>query len=185
MVSSSELAYKRQTFLLVHRRRGTFREEERLRLSDRNSIQMTQNLPRIRSEALIGRRSSLIVLDTVYKWQTKDKRPQRLNLNAMNLQQNSQYLEEAFEFSWSSFADEDNTFPKPTRRNLVLNKFAFGTPWLPDLLYKHWFTSSVWNFFRWVADVPPRKASLSGDEGGETSAAHRLLWMLSCSLKEW
>ena len=31
----------RQTFLLAHRRWGTFREEERLRLSDRNSILMT------------------------------------------------------------------------------------------------------------------------------------------------
>ena len=32
---------ERQTFLLAHRRWGTFREEERLRLSDRNSILMT------------------------------------------------------------------------------------------------------------------------------------------------
>ena len=35
------LACERQTFLLVHRLGGTFREEERLRLSDRNSIPMT------------------------------------------------------------------------------------------------------------------------------------------------
>ena len=35
------LACERQTFLLAHRRWGTFREEERLRLSDRNSILMT------------------------------------------------------------------------------------------------------------------------------------------------
>ena len=32
---------RKQTFCLVHRRWGTFREEERLRLSDRNSILMT------------------------------------------------------------------------------------------------------------------------------------------------
>ena len=31
--------------------------------------------------------------------------------------------------------------------------------WLPDLLCKHWFTSSVWNFCRWVADVPSRETS--------------------------
>ena len=100
----------------------------------------------------------------------------------MNLQQNSQYLwnivfsqEEAFEFCWSSFADEHNTFPKSTRRNVTLNKFAFGTPWLPDLLSKHRFTSSVWNICRWVADVPPREKSLSGDERGETSTVRRLL----------
>ena len=45
-------------FLLAHRRWETFREEKSLRLSDRNSILMTQNLSGIRSEALIGRRSS-------------------------------------------------------------------------------------------------------------------------------
>ena len=31
------------------------------------------------------------------------------------------------------------------------------------------FTSSVWNFCRLVADVPPPKTSPSGDERGETS----------------
>ena len=51
-----------------------------------------QNLSEIQSEALIGRQSSLIVLAFVYKWQTKDKRPQRSNVTAMNLWQNSQYL---------------------------------------------------------------------------------------------
>ena len=87
-----ELACEWQTFLLAHCRWGTFREEERLRLSDRNSILMTQNLSGIRSEALIGRRSRFIVLAIVYKWQIKDKRPPRSNVNAMNLWQNSQYL---------------------------------------------------------------------------------------------
>ena len=84
-VSCSQLACEWQTFLLAHRRWGTFREEERLRLSDRNSILMTQNMSRIRSEALIGRRSSFIVLATVYEWQTKDKRRQRSSINVMNL----------------------------------------------------------------------------------------------------
>ena len=86
------VACEPQTFLLDHRRWGTFREEERLRLSDRNSILMTQNLSRIRSEALIGRRSSFIVLAIAYEWQTKEKRPQRSNVNAKNLLRNSQYL---------------------------------------------------------------------------------------------
>ena len=40
-VSCSQLACEWQTFLLAHRRWGTFREQERLRLSDRNSILMT------------------------------------------------------------------------------------------------------------------------------------------------
>ena len=48
-------------------------------------------MSRIRSQALIGRRSSYIVLAIVYEWQTKDKRPQRSNVNAMNLKL-SQYL---------------------------------------------------------------------------------------------
>ena len=61
------------------------REEERLRLSDRNSILMTQKLSGIRSEALICRRSGFTVLAIVYEWQTKDKRPKRSNVKALNL----------------------------------------------------------------------------------------------------
>ena len=36
---------------------------------------------------------------------------------------------------WSSFTDEHNTLPKSTRKNVKWNKFAFGTPSQPDLLY--------------------------------------------------
>ena len=61
-----------------------------------------------------------------------------------------------------------------TRRNVKLSEFAFGTPWLLDLLCKNWFTSSVWNFCRWVADVPPCETSLNGNEREETSAVRRL-----------
>ena len=32
-------------------------------------------------------------------------------------------------------------------------------PWLPDLLCKHWFVSSAWNFCHWVADVPLHETS--------------------------
>ena len=46
-------------------------------------------------------------------------------------------IEEAFEFCWSSFADEHNTALKSTRRNVKLNKFEFGMQGLPDLLCKH------------------------------------------------
>ena len=38
-------------------------------------------------------------------------------------------------------------------------QFGYGTSWLPDILCKHSFTSSVWNFCRWVADVPPCETS--------------------------
>ena len=44
-----------------------FHAEELLRLSDKNSILMTQNLPEIQSEALIGQQSSYIVLAIVYE----------------------------------------------------------------------------------------------------------------------
>ena len=54
-------------FLIAHRRLGTFREEEHLRLNDRNAILMMQNLSGIRSEELIGQRSSFIVLAIVYE----------------------------------------------------------------------------------------------------------------------
>ena len=85
----------------------------------------------------------------------------------MNLQQiqHSQYLWNIF-FSRGSIwvllqlvckRTQCNTLPKPSRRNVKLNKFAFGTAWLPELSCKHWFKSSVWNLCRWVADVPPRE----------------------------
>ena len=45
------------------------------------------------------------------------------------------------------------------RRHEKLDKFIFGTAWLPDLLCKHWCASSVWNFCSWVADVPPHETS--------------------------
>ena len=92
---------------------------------------------------------------------------------------------EAFDFFWRSFADEHNTLLKLTMRNVKLNKFAFVTPWLPDLLCKHWFTSSVWNFCRWVADVPPRKPSPSGNDDSQKNSGHFMtpslvfLWMTS------
>ena len=57
-------------------------------------------------------------------------------------------LEEAFEFCWSLFAGE-----------VKLNKFEFGTQGLLDLLCKHWFSSSVWNFCFWVPEVPPFEMS--------------------------
>ena len=47
-------------------------------------------------------------------------------------------LEEAFEFCWGSFTNEHNILLKLTRRNIELKKFAFGTPWLQDLLCKCW-----------------------------------------------
>ena len=42
---------------------------------------------------------------------------------------------EAFEFCGSSLPDEHNTLPKSTRRNVKLNKFAFGIQWLYQIYY--------------------------------------------------
>ena len=83
----------------------------------------------------------------------------RISSKTVNICRIYSSLEEAFEFCWSWLADEHNTLPKSTRRHLELDKFVFGTPWLPDVLCKHWFASSVWNFCSWVADVPPRETS--------------------------
>ena len=169
-------------FLLAPRW-GTFHEEERLWLYDRNSIPTMQNLSEITSEVLIGQWSSFIVLAIVYEWQTKDKKPQKSNVNAKNLYQNSQYLWNIV-FSrrsiWVSLElIRSNTLPKSTRRNVKLNNFAFENPWLLDLLCKLWFTLSVLNFCCWVTDVPPHETSHSSDEQGEMSAVRRLETMMS------
>ena len=49
-----------------------------------------------------------------------------------------------------------NTKLKSTRRHTKLDKIIFGTKWIPDLLCKHWFASSVDD----IADVPLRETSL-------------------------
>ena len=108
---------------LAHCRWVTFREEERLLPSDRNSTLMAQNLSRIRSEALIGRRSSFIIFAIVYEWQTKDKRPQRRNERRWI----SDKIVNIWVF-WSSFAEEHNTLPKSTRRNVNIEKICIWNP---------------------------------------------------------
>ena len=58
--------------------------------------------------------------------------------------------------------------------NYSVHQLALLTGFRTDL------ASSAWNFCRWVADVPPRETSLSGDKRGETSAVCRLH---SCTTK--
>ena len=57
--------------------------------TQRQKFHTDDNLSGIRSEALIGRRSSYIVLVIVYEWQTKGKRPQRSNINKESLTKRS------------------------------------------------------------------------------------------------
>ena len=68
-------------------------------------------------------------------------------------------LKKHLSFAGARWQMNTTLYQNRPERHLKLVKFIFGTPWLPDLLYKHWFTSSVWNFCRWVADVPPRETS--------------------------
>ena len=80
MVCSRQCHISRQKQPSLLAAKGTFRLEGRLPLSKRNSI-----LSEIWSGALVGRRSSYIVLAIVYERQTNEKRSQRSNVNAMNL----------------------------------------------------------------------------------------------------
>ena len=65
-----------------------------------------------------------------------------VNINFVEYQYIALQKKHYFEFCWTSLADEHNTLPKLTRRNVKLNKFAFGTQWMYCiLLCKH---HSVW-----------------------------------------
>ena len=82
----------------------------------------------------------------------------------MNLLQNSIYFRNIFFFrkNWSLFAVEHKTYHNPPEKNIKSNKYTFGAPWLLDLLScKHWFTSSVRNFYHWSTDVPCDEKSLA------------------------
>ena len=57
----------------------------------------------------------------------KCKRDRRISSKTINICGIYSSLEEAFEFCWSSLADEHNNLPKSTRRNVKLDKFVFGT----------------------------------------------------------
>ena len=97
--------------------------------------------------------------------------------------QNSQYLwniiillqKKHLSFSEACLQQMNTTILiKLTQRNIqfleqIFCFFVFGTPWPPDLLCKHWFTSSVWNFCLWVADVHPCENIPSGGEWRETA----------------
>ena len=88
-------------------------------------------------------------------------------------------------FCWSSLADEHNTLPKPTRRHIKLDKFIFETPWLPDLLCKHWYASSVCNICRWVADVPPRKTSPAAKSEEKRMFLQAKIWKTTISMRRY
>ena len=107
--------------------------------SQRQKFHTDDVMSGIWSGALIGWRSSYIILAIVYEWQTKDeatkvkcKRNESNNNKTVDICGLYFPLEEAFELCWSSFADEHKTLPKSTSRNITLNKFASGIQWLTD-----------------------------------------------------
>ena len=95
-------------------------------------------------------------------------------------------LEGAFEFCWSSCAGEHNTLVKSTRRNVELNKFGRGTPWLPDILCKQRFMPSVWDFCHWVADACSASRNVASSEGrGETAVQLKVDICEAARLNAW
>ena len=95
-----------------------------------------------------------LVLAIFYKQQTKDRQSQRSNVNVMNLLQISQCSWNIFSFRssviWVLLA---KLFSRRTQ-NITSNKFM-----ITGFTCKHCFMSSVWNFCRWGADLPPSKTS--------------------------
>ena len=85
----------------------------------------------------------------------------------------------------SSLADEHNTLPKPTRRHIKLDKVIFGFPWLLDLWCKHWFASSIWNFCRWVANVPPRERSPAAKSEEKRMFSQAKIWKTMISRRRY
>ena len=83
--TSQNLACKKHPFLLALRRWGHFTRKNVCDLVTEIPYWWRKICPESGQKELIGRRSSYIVLAIVYEWQTKDKRPQRSNVNAKNL----------------------------------------------------------------------------------------------------
>ena len=126
----------------------------------------------------------VVTLLTKGRQKTKDYQGQMLTWRTYNKTVNICEIYCSFEFCWSSFADKHNALPKLTRRNINLNKFAFETPGLSDILCKHWFTctSSVWNFCHWVTHVPPRETSPVARSEEKQLRFRRLSFWHLCSI---
>ena len=110
----------------------------------------------------------VIVLAIVYERQAKCKRSYGSNVNAMDLPQYSPFSWNIFFFGKGIWVllelvrrRKQNFTIIDQERHLKLNKLTFGALWLPDLLCKHWFTSSVWYFCRWCVDFPSGETSLA------------------------
>ena len=93
---------------------------------------------------LLRWQSSCIVLAIVYEGQTKDKRQQRSNVNVMYLQQDSQYW-------WNIFLSRSSQM----NTTFYQNRPEETENWANLHLEPHKPITSLWNFCRRVADVPP------------------------------
>ena len=240
------LACERQTFLLTHRRWGTFREEERLRLSDRIPYWWRKSGSHGVPNANLFNFTILLVdfvlrsfciLSCVHLRTSSSKTqmllleknifhgyclfcyrfiafilPSVLFLSFVNNGETNVtclVLRPHFSSLPKCFRSRDpcenvKNVPRPFVSDTSLKRIdrdglgkrRTGTrqqcnysnvQWALMTGFRTDFTSLVWNFCRWVADVPPRETSLIGDERGETSAVRRLTltahWFIVCRLQ--
>ena len=65
---------------------------------------------------------------------------------------------------------------KIDQKTRKIGQICIWNPWLPNLLCKHWFASSVWNFCCWVADVRLRAKRPQGRRA-RRNGCFRRLWV--------
>ena len=96
---------RKQTFRLVHRRWGTFREEEGLRLSDRNSILMTYINVYIINPVVMGfqMQISSILVDFGKVFCSSANEPQQNSIASCREEYISQYLLFCYRFTAFTF----------------------------------------------------------------------------------
>ena len=80
------------------------------------------------------------VIMSLKQGEVKFKPRIKLNHNIFLFKKSIWVLVELVRSRTQNFTIIDQEKQKPDRKS---NEFTFGTPWLQDLLRKHWFTSSV------------------------------------------
>ena len=176
-VALTVCSLRKQPFLLAPRRWGCFHEEQRLRLSDRNSILMTQINVYIINPVVMGFQTQVCSI-LRFSWSILVKSCVHLLTSSSKTQM--LLLENNILHKYWLFCCRFIAF------TLILTFVVFcllsviRKQWLRQRNYSvvqsalmtgFWtdFTSSVWNFCGWVVDVPPRETSTSGEEWGETA----------------
>ena len=143
---------------------------------------MTQNLSGILSEALIGRRSSFIVLAIVYEWQTKDKR----RAAKVKCKHDESLTKQSICVEYSLLYKKHLSFAGAHSHNTTLFRNRPGETWNWTNLHlephdyriyyvnidlRHQYGISVAELQTFLLAKHP----ISGDERRETSAVRRLV----------